>query len=110
MSGGLTPRRKGDRFEVEVEKDQERMLRRAARLRQGGGEIWDVWSIEACTDAYCSLYKSGGATHTYFIQCRLRGNLSAVEDETCAEDARLVSAIPLLAWKVDGQIRYRRLG
>mgnify|MGYP001615881825 FL=1 len=105
--GGLSPKRKGDAFEAKVATEQRRIGRWCERIRQGQGELVDLVALESCSDARCSLH--GRVNHVYFIQCRLLGNLSAVETEQLQEEARTYNAIPLLAWKQDGQIQYKRL-
>ena len=98
--GGLAPKRKGDAFEAEVCAEQRRIGRWCERIRQGQGEIVDLVAVE--DEGY-------GFSKVYFIQCRLRGAMTSAEKEQLAGEARMVGAIPLLAWKADGQIQYRVL-
>ena len=116
--GGLAPRRKGDAFEVAVLKDLETMGRYCARLRQGGGECADLVVLEKCQDATenksCSL--GLGVHHVYLIQCkagkvgkRAEPLMSPAEREALRAKAEKWNAVPLLAYKRDGEIAYKRV-
>jgi len=108
MTGGNgSRRRKGDRLEAAVVKDWERRPDCIAfRARQGGGEIVDVIALEMCTDVgySCTVYRK--ATHVFLIQCRSSGKMSGLEREQLIERAKLVSAHPLLAFRVGRAIVY----
>lgn len=104
--GGNTPRRKGDAFELAVVKDQERIGRWAAKLRQGGGEVVDVISVERCGDGVCTV--RGHVSHVYLIQCKVGAWMSPVERERLVMAARAIAATPLLAWKDKG-IHYKEV-
>ena len=107
--GGLAPKRRGDAFEAEVAADQRRFGRWCERIRQGQGEIVDLVSIEGCAHHSPTACVAPGVSHVFFIQCRLRGNMSAVETEQLKEEAKMYRAVPLLAWKQDGQVQYKKL-
>jgi len=102
--GGNKPRLAGARFELAVVKDQERIGRWAAKLRQGGGEVVDVVSIERYQDGrwHGSLHLS----RVYLIQCKVGGYMSPIERERLVMDARGIGATPLMAWK-SGGIQYK---
>jgi hypothetical protein len=103
--GNGSRKRKGDRFELAVVKDQERIGRWSAKLRQGGGEVVDVVSIERCQDGQCTVH--GHVSHVYLIQCKLSGPyLLPVERERLVMDARGIGATPIVAWKDKG-IQYK---
>ena len=103
--GNGSRKRKGDTFELDVVKDQERIGRWAAKLRQGGGEVVDVVSIERCGDGRCTL--RGRVSHVYLIQCKVRGPyLLPIERERLVMDAQGIGATPLVAWKDKG-IQYK---
>ena len=106
MKGGNGSRkRKGDRFELAVVKDQERIGRWAAKLRQGGGEVVDVVSIEKCQDGRCTAHSH--VSHVWMIQCKIGGPwLPPVERERLLMDAQAIGATPLVAWKDKG-IQYK---
>jgi hypothetical protein len=104
IKGGNKPRRKGERFELAVVKDQERIGRWAAKLRQGGGEVVDVVAIERCRDGVCTLH--GGVSHVYLIQAKVGGWMSPTERERLVMGARAIAATPLMAWKDKG-IQYK---
>ena len=106
MKGGNGSRkRKGDRLELQVVRDQERVGRWAAKLRQGGGEVVDVVSIERCGDGHCSFH--GGISHVWMIQCKAGGPyLLPAERERLVMDAQGIGATPLVAWKDKG-IQYK---
>ena len=110
MTGGLAPRRRGDAFEVAVLKDQEKMGRYCARLRQGGGECVDLLSL--------SPYLVRGTYYVYLVQCKA-GKLgkradplnlmSPAEREALTAEAVKWNAVPLLAYKRDGVIQYKQV-
>ena len=68
--GGNKPRLAGARFELQVVREQERIGRFAAKLRQGGGEVVDIVSIEQC-HGRCAVYNR--VSHVYLIQCKVSG-------------------------------------
>ena len=102
--GGNKPRRSGDRFELAVKRDQERIGRWAAKLRQGGGEVVDIISVEKCGDGLCSLH--GHVSHVWLIQAKVNGWMSPLERERLVMEARAIAATPLMAWKDKG-IQYK---
>ncbi len=91
--GGNKPRLAGARFELAVVKDQERIGRWAAKLRQGGGEVVDVIAISALS-------------HIWLIQCKVNGYMTPIERERLVMDAQGIGATPLMAWKDKG-IQYK---
>ena len=120
MTGGLSPRRKGSAFEVAVKKDQEALGRYCKRLPQGGGEPVDLVSLEPCQDATenksCSLGR--GVHHLFMVQCKARrvgkradplNLLSSAEREALIAEAKKWKAVPLVAFKRDGEIHYREV-
>ena len=113
--GGLSPRLKGDNFERLVLKDQEARGRYCVRLRQGGGQVVDLLSLEPCGDAFCSLGR--GAYHLYFIQVKARkvgkraeplNLMSPAERAALVAEAASWKALPVLAWS-EGGIRYKEV-
>lgn len=103
--GGNKPRRAGDRFELAVKKDQERIGRWSAKLRQGGGEVVDIVSIERCQDGRCTVHSH--LSHVFLIQCKVGGPwLPPAERERLVMDARGIGAMPIVAWKDKG-IQYK---
>ncbi|MEE9149955.1 MAG: hypothetical protein V3U27_21465 [Candidatus Tectomicrobia bacterium] len=103
--GGNKPRLAGARFELAVVKDQERIGRWAAKLRQGGGEVVDIVSIERCPSGRCRGFRC--VSHIYFIQCKLRNPyLPPLELERLQMDAQAIGATPLVAWRDKG-IQYK---
>jgi len=106
--GGSAPGRKGSRFEAAVVQDQERERKLAYRLRQGGGCIVDVVSVEHCQDGHCTVNGSRVA-HVYMIQCKVDGHLTGAERAALVAEASKVDAIPLLAARVNGGVRYELL-
>ncbi len=104
--GGNKPRRKGERFELAVKRDQERVGRWAAKLRQGGGEVVDVIAVERCGDGVCTLH--GHVSHVYLIQAKVGGYMTPIERERLVMEARAISATPLMAWK-DRGIQYKEI-
>ncbi len=103
--GGNKPARSGARFELAVVKDQERIGRWAAKLRQGGGEVVDVVSIERCQDGRCTVHNR--VSHVYLIQCKVSSPyLLPAERERLLIDAEAIAATPLVAWKDKG-IQYK---
>ena len=104
--GNGSRKRRGDRFELAVVKDQERIGRWAAKLRQGGGEVVDIVSIERCGDGRCTVHSH--VSHVYFIQCKLRNPyLLPLELERLMMEAQSVGATPLVAWRDSGEIHYK---
>ena len=103
-TGGNKPRRAGDRFELAVVKDQERIGRWAAKLRQGGGEVVDIVSIEKCQDGRCTAHSH--VSHVFLIQAKVGGYMSPVERERLVMEAQAIAATPLMAWKDKG-IQYK---
>ena len=101
--GGKAPRRRGDAFEVRVVKDQERIGRWAARLRQGGGEVVDVVSIEA---RYVHM---DFASRVLFIQCKTIGWMSPLEREQLVQRAKVAGALPMMAFKNGRAIEYKEI-
>ena len=106
--GGAAPGRKGSRFEALVVADQLARGRAAYRLRQGGGCVVDVLAVEHCQDGHCSLYGSRVA-HVFLIQAKVDGHLPGAERAALVAAAAKVDAIPLLAVRVDGGVRYELL-
>ena len=106
MTGGLRPKIKGDQFEHAVVLDQERIGRWCRRLRQGGGEVVDLVSVET---HWGPRHLALGLHTVFLIQCKLAGYLRPVERERLVLEARSIGAVPLLAWKVDGAIQYREV-
>ena len=104
--GGASPARKGNRFEVRVVADQQSLGRLAYRLRQAGGCVVDVVSVERCLDGGCSL---NGTTHTFLIQAKSTGKLPSAEREALIAEADKVDGIPLLAWPDGAGVRYEAL-
>ena len=103
--GNGSRKRRGDRFELAVVKDQERIGRWAAKLRQGGGEVVDIVSVERCQDGRCTVHSH--VSHVYFIQCKVGGPyLPPAERERLLMDAEAIGATPLVAWKDKG-IQYK---
>jgi len=103
--GGNKPRLAGARFELAVVKDQERIGRWAAKLRQGGGEVVDIVSIEHCGDGHCSFH--GAISHVWLIQVKVGGPyLPPAERERLVMDAQGIGATPIVAWKDKG-IQYK---
>ena len=103
--GGNKPRLAGARFELAVVKDQERIGRWAAKLRQGGGEVVDVVSIERCQDGRCTVQAT--VSHVRLIQCKVGGlYLPPAERERLQMAARAIGAVPLVAWRDKG-IQYK---
>lgn len=102
--GGNKPRLAGARFELAVVKDQERIGRWAAKLRQGGGEVVDVVSIERCQDGRCTVQAT--VSHVRLIQCKVGGWMSPIEREGLQMAARAIGATPLMAWRDKG-IQYK---
>ena len=107
--GGISPRRKGDAFEVKVVKDRQALGRSAHRLRQGQGAVVDVLAVERCEDGYCTVNGSK-VTHAFLIQAKAGGKLSTAGRETLIAEADKVGAIPLLAFPENGIVRYEQLG
>ena len=107
--GGISPRRKGDAFEVRVVKDQQSLGRSAYRLRQGGGVVVDVIAVERCRDTSCTI-NGPKVTHTFLIQAKASSKLPAGEREALIAEADKVGAIPLLAWPENGTVHYEQLG
>ena len=107
--GGISPRRKGDAFEVKVVKDQQSLGHSAYRVRQGQGAVVDVLAVEHCQDGQCTVNGSRVA-HLYMIQAKVTGKLPATEREALIAEADKVGGIPLLAWPENGIIRYEQLG
>ena len=115
--GGLSPRRKGDAFELAVLKDQEARGRYCVRLRQGGGQVVDLLSLEPCGDAFCSLGR--GVYHIFLIQVKARkvgkraqpNNLmSPAERVALKAEAANWKALPVLAWRGgDGGIQFKEV-
>jgi|SRR3989304_3644297 len=118
MTGGSGPRLKGDAMEVAVRKDQEAKGHYCKRLRQGMGEPVDLVSLEPCQDATenksCLLDR--GVYHLILIQCKARrvgkradplSLLSPAEREALIAEAKKWGAIALVAYKKDGEIKYR---
>jgi len=102
--GNGSRKRKGDRFELAVVKDQERIGRWAAKLRQGGGEVVDIVSIEKCQDGRCTAHSH--VSHVWLIQAKVGGYMNPVERERLVMEAQAISATPLMAWKDKG-IQYK---
>ncbi|KKL19590.1 hypothetical protein LCGC14_2463930 [marine sediment metagenome] len=102
--GNGSRKRKGDRFELAVVKDQERIGRWAAKLRQGGGEVVDIVSIEKCQDGRCTVHSH--VSHVFLIQAKVGGYMNPVERERLVMEARAIAATPLMAWKDKG-IQYK---
>ncbi|KKK47594.1 hypothetical protein LCGC14_3153640 [marine sediment metagenome] len=102
--GGNKPRLAGARFELAVVKDQERIGRWAAKLRQGGGEVVDVISVERCGDGRCTVH--GHVSHVRLIQVKVGGWMSPIERERLVMAAKQIGAIPLMAWRDKG-IQYK---
>ena len=103
--GNGSRKRKGDAFELAVVRDQERIGRWAAKLRQGGGEVVDVISIERCGDGHCSFH--GHISHVWMIQVKVGGPyLPPAERERLVMDAQGIGATPMVAWKDKG-IQYK---
>ena len=93
---GKTGRRKGDQFERSVCADQERIGRVAFRVRQGGGEPVDVVALEP--------------GRMFFIQCKSgKPYMLPAEREAFVLKARLVDAVPLMAFREGREIRYRKV-
>ena len=93
--GGLGPRIKGDNFERAVCQDQERIGRWARRLRQGVGEVVDVISL--------------GQDSKYMIQAKVGGYMTPIEREQLVMAAQSVGAVPMMAFKANGEIHYKVL-
>ncbi len=112
MSGGAAPSRKGNRFEVRVVQDQQRLGRLAWRLRQGQGCAFDVLAIERCADADCTVYGQH-VSHALLIQCRNRADgrtgLPAEAAAIMARSASDAGATALVATPDAGAIVYREL-
>jgi hypothetical protein len=112
MTGGAAPSRKGNRFEVRVVQDQQRLGRLAFRLRQGQGCAFDVLAIEHCADAACTVYGQH-VSHALLIQCRNRADgrtgISIAEAEAMAREAADAGATALVATSDAGAIVYREL-
>ncbi len=107
--GGAAPARKGSRFEAQVVADQVRLGRLAYRLRQAQGCVVDVVSVERCLDGHCTVNGSK-VTHTFLIQAKVTGRLTASERELLQAEADRVDGIPVLAWPENGIVRYEQLG
>ena len=119
--GGLGPRRKGDAFELAVLKDQEARGRYCVRLRQGGGQVVDLLSLEPCRDATenksCSL--GFAVFHVFAIQVKARkvgkradplNLMSPAERAALKAEAKRRNAVPVLAWcGSDGGIKYQEV-
>jgi len=112
MTGEATPARKGNRFEVRVVQDQQRLGRLAFRLRQGQGNPFDVLAIEHCVDATCTVYGQH-VSHALLIQCRNRSDertgISSVEAAVMAREATDAGATALVATPDAGGIVYGEL-
>ncbi len=103
--GNGSRKRKGDRFELEVVREQERIGRSAWKVRQGGGTVVDIVSAERCGDGQCSFH--GHISHVWLIQCKVGGPyLPPAERERLVMDAQGIGATPLVAWKDKG-IQYK---
>ncbi|KKL23814.1 hypothetical protein LCGC14_2421620 [marine sediment metagenome] len=102
--GNGSRKRKGDRFELAVVKDQERIGRWAAKLRQGGGEVVDIIAVERCGDGMCTLHSH--VSHVFLIQAKVGGYMNPVERERLVMEAQAIAATPLMAWKDKG-IQYK---
>jgi len=102
MTGGISPSRKGARFEARVVADQERIGRVAKRVRQGGGDIVDIVAMEAFNPGL-------EGSQTWLIQARTGGKMTALEREKLVEEARLAGATPLMAWPNKRTIEYKEL-
>ncbi len=106
--GGAAPARKGSRFEAKVVADQVRMGRRAYRLRQAGGCVVDVVSLEACQDGHCTVH-GGRVGHIRLIQAKSAGKLPAAERAALITEASKVDGIPVLACPNGAGVRYEAL-
>lgn len=93
-TGGLRPKRKGDKVEREVVLDQERLGRVAFRVRQGGGEPVDVVTL-------CAGHKDWlGFCQAIFIQVKASSPyLAPAEREAFMLRAKAAGAVPMVAWK-----------
>ena len=119
--GGARPKKVGDAFEVAVLKDQEARGRYCVRLRQGGGQVVDLLSLEPCRDCMenksCSLGR--GVYHLYLIQVKARkvgkraeplNLMRPVERAALIAEAANWKALPVIAWKAsDGGIKYQEV-
>ena len=106
--GGRAPKRKGDAFEVKVVADQVRMGRLAYRLRQAGGCVVDVVSLERCQDAACTVNGSR-VGHIRLIQAKFTGKLPAAERAALIAEANRVDGVPVLACPDGAGVRYEAL-
>ena len=89
------------------------------RLRQGGGQVVDLLSLESCRDATdnksCSLGR--GVYHLTFIQVKARkvgkradpiNLMTPAERAALIEKAKRWNAVAVLGWKSgDGAIKYQ---
>ena len=89
--GGKTPKLKGDRFEVEVANYFRAQGADCERIRQGQGEIIDLIVVSPSSQINQSI--------VYYVQCRLRGNMTIAERDLLRRTAQRVGAIPILACK-----------
>ena len=104
---GAGPGRKGSRFEALVVTDQLAAGRAACRLRQGQGCPFDVIALERCNDGGCSL--GHALHHVFYVQCRVGGDFLPAERSALLGRAGVDGAIPLLAMRVNGRVRYELL-
>lgn len=105
MSGGASPKRKGDAFEAAVCKDLERHGFWAARLRQGGGQPVDIIAVQAPIGA--PIF---GSAIIWCVQCKVTTPYMRPEErEQFVMSAHSIGARAMLSWKQDGAIQYKEL-
>ena len=104
---GTSPGRKGSRFAALIVTDQLAAGRAAVRVRQGQGCPFDVIVLERCEDESCTLGHS--LHHVYYLQVKVGGYLPPAERAALLQRAQADGAIPLLAVRMNGGVRYREL-
>ena len=113
VRGGAAPGRKGSAFECAVVKDQLAAGRAAVRVRQGQGCPFDVIALERCQDGGCGLGHSLSHVyylhHVYYVQAKTDGYLLPAERAALLERAQYDGAVPVLAVRVNGGVRYELL-